>query len=115
LSSSRGNPAPEGRRLDRWLWFARLAKSRSLAARLCQAGAVIVNGEAVRKANQMLRIGDTVAAPQGGLRRTVRVLAYGSRRGPAAEARLLYEETDEPAWLGDPMPQWERLLADHED
>jgi ribosome-associated heat shock protein Hsp15 len=115
LSAARTVSAPESRRLDQWLWFARLVKTRSLATRLCEAGAVIVNGAAGRKPNQMLRIGDTVAAPQGGLRRTVRVLAFGTRRGPAAEARLLYQEIARPVRLERAMPEWEPLLLEDED
>lgn len=80
-------------RLDQWLWFARFVKSRSLAARLCAAGAVTLNGSAVTKPHQTVRVGDTVMVMQGGWRRTVRVRALGGRRGPASEARLLYEET----------------------
>jgi ribosome-associated heat shock protein Hsp15 len=79
-------------RLDQWLWFARFVKSRSLAARLCAAGAVTINGSAVTKANQTVRVGDIVMLPQAGWQRTVRVLALGIRRGPASEARMLYEE-----------------------
>jgi ribosome-associated heat shock protein Hsp15 len=79
-------------RLDQWLWFARLAKSRSLAARLCAAGAISVNGATVVKPNQSLRVGDVVVVPQGGFERTVRVMALGLRRGPASEARGLYQE-----------------------
>src|SRR4051812_13658644 len=95
-----------GRRLDQWLWFARLVKSRSRAARLCTAGAVKVNQVTLKKADQLVRIGDTVVVPQGIFRRTVRVLGLGARRGPAAEARLLYEEVDAPARLCDFNPVW---------
>jgi ribosome-associated heat shock protein Hsp15 len=97
-------------RLDQWLWFARLAKSRSLAARLCAAGAVRLNGAAVGKANQAVRIGDVIAVPQGGWLLTVRVLALGQRRGPAAEAQLLYEAAAAPARLRDLVPEWAPVL-----
>jgi ribosome-associated heat shock protein Hsp15 len=97
-------------RLDQWLWFARFAKSRSLAGRLCAAGAVMVNGAAATKANQSVRIGDVVVLPQGGWQRTARVLALGTRRGPAVEARLLYDEIAEPSRLSDAA--WEPLLDD---
>jgi ribosome-associated heat shock protein Hsp15 len=83
-------------RLDKFLWFARLAKTRSLAARLCAAGAVAVAGQTVLKPGQRVRIGDVVTVPQGRLIRTVRIAALGSRRGPAAEARLLYTEPAPP-------------------
>lgn len=99
-------------RLDQWLWFARFVKSRSLAARLCAAGAVAVNGTPTKKPNQSVRIGDVVVLPQGGWQRTVRILALGARRGPAAEAHLLYEEAAAALRLKDLMPGWEPLLAD---
>jgi ribosome-associated heat shock protein Hsp15 len=99
-------------RLDQWLWFARFVKSRSLAARLCAAGAVEINGSPARKANQAVRVGDIVVIPQGGWQRRVRVVALGIRRGPAAEARLLYEETAAALRLGNPVVDWVPLLAD---
>ena len=99
-------------RLDQWLWFARFVKSRSLAARLCAAGAVAINGIPVKKANQSVRIGDVVVLPQGGWQRTVKVLALGVRRGPATEARQLYQETAAALLLKDLMPGWEPLLTD---
>ena len=98
-------------RLDQWLWFARLAKSRSLAARLCAAGSIRVNGATVIKPNQTLRVGDFVVLPQGGVERSVRVLALGVRRGPASEARTLYEETA-AACLRDMAPIWVPLLEE---
>lgn len=104
--------APPGRRLDQWLWFARLVKSRSLAARLCAAGQVTLNGIAVKKPNHIVRIGDNITTPQGGWRRTVQVLALGTRRGPPPEARVLYEEAEPPLRLSAEAPEWEPLLAD---
>ncbi len=112
MSESGRTPAPPSRRLDQWLWFARLVKSRSLAGRLCAAGAVTLNGVTVRKPNHTVRSGDAIAATQGGFRRTLRVLSLGSRRGPAAEARLLYEEITAPVRLSDVTPGWEPLLQD---
>jgi ribosome-associated heat shock protein Hsp15 len=106
--------APNGssRRLDQWLWFARLAKSRSLASRLCAAGVVMVNGMRIGKARHAVRIDDTIAVPQGAFRRTVRVLGLGVRRGPAAEARQLYEEIDAPVRLTQLAAAWAPLLDD---
>ena len=101
-------------RLDQWLWFARFVKSRSLAARLCAAGAVTVNGSPVKKANHPVRMGDVVVLPQGGGQRTVRVVALGIRRGPAPEARLLYEEAAVSVRLADLAPAWMPLLAGDE-
>ena len=99
------------RRLDQWLWFARFAKSRSIAARLCAAGEVAVNGVVAAKANHAVRAGDIVAVPQGPWQRTVQVLALGTRRGPAVEARALFRETGS-ARRADLLPEWEPLLAD---
>jgi ribosome-associated heat shock protein Hsp15 len=101
-------------RLDQWLWFARFVKSRSLAARLCAAEAVTVNGSPVKKANHPIRMGDIVVLPQGGWQRTVRVVALGIRRGPAPEARLLYEEAAVSIRLADLAPAWMPLLAGDE-
>jgi ribosome-associated heat shock protein Hsp15 len=83
----------EGRqRLDKWLWFARFAKTRSLSAKLVADGFVRVNGQRADAPAKQVSIGDvlTVAAPH--VTAVVRVLAPGERRGPAPEARLLYED-----------------------
>lgn len=101
-------------RLDQWLWFARFVKTRSLAARLCAAGAVTINGNTVKKPNQAVRVGDVVVLPQGGWQLTLRVLALGERRGPASEARRLYEEAAAAVRLRDLAPAWAPLLTDGE-
>jgi ribosome-associated heat shock protein Hsp15 len=98
------------RRVDLWIWYARFAKTRSLAARLCGAGAVTVNGQPVGKAASV-KVGDTVSVPQGRMRRTVEVRALGERRGPPAEARELYLETRPPEPLA-AAPEWESLLGE---
>jgi ribosome-associated heat shock protein Hsp15 len=105
----------KGRRLDQWLWFARLVKSRSRGARLCAAGAVEVNTVAVKKANHTIRVGDTIAVPQGAFRRTIRVRGLGERRGPAAEARLLYEEIAPAVHQSEMTPAWTPLLLGDDD
>lgn len=87
-----------GLRLDKWLFFARFCKSRSLAAELCAEGLVLLNGAAVAKPAHLVRPGDVVEVPVGspfGKRQRVmrvRVLALADRRGPAPTARELYEE-----------------------
>ncbi len=83
-------------RLDKWLWFARLAKTRSLAAKLCAGGAVAVGAQTALKPHHRVRVGDTVTVPQGRLVRTMRIVALGTRRGPASEARRLYSEKAPP-------------------
>ena len=62
----------------------------------------------------MIRIGDTIGLPQGAVHRTIRVVALGTRRGPAAEARLLYEETAVPVRLTELAPAWTPLLLEGE-
>ncbi|HYB56910.1 MAG TPA: RNA-binding S4 domain-containing protein [Alphaproteobacteria bacterium] len=79
-------------RLDKWLWYARFFKSRSLAARLAASGKIRRNSTSVHKAHQAVRPGDVLTFPQGSQIRVVKVLALGERRGPASEARLLYED-----------------------
>jgi len=110
----RASPPPPSRRLDQWLWFARFVKTRSLAARLCAAGGVTVNGETIKKAHHTIRVGDTVVMPEGPLCRTVRVLGLGLRRGPAPEARLLYADVA-TGHRSELAPAWELLILNEED
>ena len=84
----------EGVRVDKWLWAARLVKTRGIAADAVKGGRVHVNGRAVKPSRE-LRPGDRVEITAGALRRTVVVRAVAERRGPAREAALLYEETPE--------------------
>lgn len=99
-----------GLRLDKWLWFARFARSRNLAARLCSEGHVTVGGVPALQPSRRLKIGDELTVRQGRVLRRVRVLALGVRRGPAGEARLLYEEDAAP----DPIvpAEWIPLIED---
>lgn len=84
-------------RLDRWLWFARFFRSRTTASKFVAAGRLRVNSERVEKAHYGLKIGDVLTFPQGRLIRVIRVAALGTRRGPAPEARQLYEDLEPPA------------------
>lgn len=80
-------------RLDKWLWAARFHKTRSLAGDDIDKGRLSVNGQ-VAKASRELRAGDQVEIrQQGGLVRTVEVLALSTIRGPAPQAQRLYRET----------------------
>jgi len=79
-------------RIDKWLWQARFCKSRAMASRLCAEGRVRASGVLVQKAHHTVRPGDVLTFPQGHRIRVVRILAIGTRRGPASEARLLYED-----------------------
>lgn len=99
-------------RIDKWLWHARLAKTRSLAARLCEAGLVELGDRVVTKPNQAVKIGARIAVVQGRQRRRVEVLGLGTRRGPATEAQTLYRDTAPPEPLSRIPDDWEPLLAD---
>ena len=83
-------------RLDKWLWFARFFKSRSLASTVCQSGKIRLAGNSVRKANQQVKPGDVLTFPQGQHIRVIKILALGTRRGPASEAQQLYEDLSPP-------------------
>jgi len=85
-----------GLRLDKWLWYARFFKSRSLATKLCQSGGLRLGGSLVHKAHAQVRVGDVLTFPQGQHIRVVKVVALGVRRGPAQEARELYEDLKPP-------------------
>ena len=83
-------------RIDKWLWAARAFKTRSIAADACDGGKVDVNGEAAKPAKHV-RAGDRIEITVPNGRRILKVIALGERRGPAAEARLLYEDLTPPA------------------
>jgi ribosome-associated heat shock protein Hsp15 len=78
-------------RLDKWLYFARLAKSRTLAANLVLGGKVRVNRARAGKPSHPLRPGEVVTIALHGRVLVLKVLAPGRRRGSATEARTLYE------------------------
>jgi ribosome-associated heat shock protein Hsp15 len=85
-------------RIDRFLFFIRLAKSRTLAQAIIEEGHVRVDGKRIEKPSEEVRAGSIVALPLHGSVRVLRVLELPSRRGPASDARGCYEELgiDEP-------------------
>ena len=83
-----------GMRLDKWLWAARLWKTRALAAEEVGLGRVNVNGLAAKPARE-IRTGDMLTIRQGPVMRELRVLGLNAMRGPAAVAQALYAETPE--------------------
>ncbi len=102
-------------RLDKWLWFARLARTRSLAARLCAEGHVAIGAHLAAKPHHPVRVGDEVTVALAQRRRRLIVRALGARRGPPAEARFLYDEPAPAVSLGEAAPAWLSLFADDDE
>jgi ribosome-associated heat shock protein Hsp15 len=86
------NETADGLRLDKWLFFARLFKSRGLAAERIEGGGVRLNGQPCRKPGRTVRPGDQLVVSAHGRVRSFEILALGTRRGPAPEAQELYRE-----------------------
>lgn len=101
VSASMGLASSVTLRIDKWLWHARFFKSRSLASKFCQMGKLRVNGEPTSKAHLGVRVGDVLTFALGAQVRVVRIAALGERRGPAPEARALYEDLSPPPVRGD--------------
>lgn len=89
-------------RIDKWLWFARVVKTRSAAAGLCEDGSVRLNGQKVDQAHKPVRLGDVLTVALPGRVKVLKVLALGERRGPFSEAQHLYEDLSPPAPRFDP-------------
>lgn len=83
-------------RLDKWLWFARVVKTRSLAAALVEDGKVRVNRVKITKPSQSVRVGDVLTVSVGPRIRLLKVMAFGERRGPPSEAQMLFSDLSPP-------------------
>ncbi len=79
-------------RLDKFLWFARIVKTRSLAQTLAEQGRLRLGGRIIDRAHAPVRVGDVLSFAVHGRVRVLKVEALPARRGPPAEARLLYTE-----------------------
>lgn len=88
--------APANQRLDKWLWFARVIRTRTLAAGLVTDGHVRINSERVVKPSHLVRPGDVITVAVGPRVRILEVVAPGDRRGPATEAQGLYRDLTPP-------------------
>ena len=88
---------PQTQRLDKWLWYARVAKTRTLASSLVQNGKVRVNRERTGKPGHAVRVDDVITVAVHGRIRVLRVVDPGKRRGPAVEAAQLFEDLSPPA------------------
>ena len=82
-------------RVDRWLWHARLVRTRVAAAALTEAGFVRVNGMRIDAPGRMVRAGDVITVALDRRVRVLKVRAFAARRGPAGNAAALYEDLDE--------------------
>jgi ribosome-associated heat shock protein Hsp15 len=102
--------APAGLRIDKWLWCARFFKTRGLAQSAVEGGRVQVNGDRV-KASRAVRVGDRLRITRGQERFEVDVRGIPLRRGPAPEARALYEETAESSAAREQVREANRLSA----
>lgn len=90
-------------RLDKWTWAARCFKTRSKARQACVGGLVQLNGVRARPA-QKVKVGDLVQVSYEHGPRILQVVALAGRRGPAAAARLLYEDLTPPEPPREPPP-----------
>ena len=95
-------PHTGSQRIDKWLWFARVIKSRTLAADAVTAGKVRINRTRVEKPSQLVKPGDVLTIALGAHVRILEVRAPGTRRGPATEAQMLYADLTPPPPLRDP-------------
>ena len=82
----------DGLRLDKFLWFARIVKTRSAAQALAAQGRIRIAGRLVDRAHAPVRVGDVLSFAWRGEVRVLRIEALPTRRGPPAEARTLYSE-----------------------
>jgi ribosome-associated heat shock protein Hsp15 len=93
-------------RLDKFLWFARLAKTRTFAQEVAEAGHMRIDGRVVDRAHAAVRIGNVLSFPLHGRVRIIRIEALPERRGPATEARMTYTDLSPPASHVDASEQW---------
>jgi ribosome-associated heat shock protein Hsp15 len=82
-------------RIDKWLWHARVVRTRSAAASLAQGGHVRVNGERIDAASRVVKPGDVITVALDRIVRVMKVAGFAERRGSADDARVLYEDLTE--------------------
>jgi ribosome-associated heat shock protein Hsp15 len=99
-------------RLDKWLFFTRLKKSRSIAQKAIEAGDISVNDARVTQPSHALKAGDVVTVSLDRSDLVVRVLLPGERRGPYEEARLLYEDITPKPEPGERLTAFEQATRE---
>ncbi len=96
-------------RIDKWLWFARVVKTRSAATALCEDGSVRLNGIRVDHAHKAVRVDDVVTVALADRIKVLKVVSMAERRGPFSEAQHLYQDlSPEPPRFDPPSPVAER-------
>lgn len=88
------DPAAARLRLDKFLWFARIVKTRSAAQTLAEQGRLRINGRVIDRSHAPVGVGDVLSFAIHGKVRVLRIAALPTRRGPPADARALYSEID---------------------
>jgi ribosome-associated heat shock protein Hsp15 len=96
MAGATSNDGSERQRVDKWLFFARVVKSRSLAAKLVSGGSVRSNRDKIDQPSHGVKPGDVLTITLDRRILVYRVLSGGTRRGPAEEARTLYEDISPP-------------------
>lgn len=91
-------------RIDKWLWHARVVRTRSSAAGLVNSGHVRINGERAGAPGRMVRPGDVVTVALDRAVRLLKVLGFADRRGSAPQSRILYEDRTPPPPSKDAVP-----------
>ncbi|MGI9413754.1 MAG: RNA-binding S4 domain-containing protein [Hyphomicrobiales bacterium] len=86
----------DSQRIDKWLWYARFFKTRTAATKFVASGKIRVNKTRATKPGQIVRIGDILTFTLHSRLRIIEILGAGTRRGPAAEARMLYDDLSPP-------------------
>jgi ribosome-associated heat shock protein Hsp15 len=91
-------------RIDKWLWHARVVRTRSAAAALAASGHVRLNSQRIDAASQIVRAGDVVTIALDRSVRVLKVSGFAERRGAADDAKALYEDLSPPPRRAEPEP-----------
>ncbi|MDS7598173.1 RNA-binding S4 domain-containing protein [Agrobacterium tumefaciens] len=110
MGSNEQSLAGTRQRLDKWLFFARMAKSRSVAQGYIQSGLVRVNDTVVRQSSHMVKTGDRLDIRFERMDRVLIVKSGGERRGPYEEAKLLYDDITPPREAAERITQLEQAM-----
>ena len=108
-------PGLDRQRIDKWLWHARIVRTRPAAAALAASGHVRINGQRVVAASRTVRLGDVVTVALERAVRVLKVVGFAERRGPADAAGALCEAVNQvearPVESAPPLPAWREAGA----